>query len=101
MRLVLYRRAAMRTELRIRRKRTSARTAESRRIRGRRSLLRLNLLSDEILRHYPLRRSGDSVIRGCRMPLRVLAHANGNEATNARSKKNRNYNDNDNWVERG
>lgn len=90
-------------ELRIERKRASARATESRRIRGRRSLLRLglSLLSDEILWHRLLRRSGDSAIRGCRTPLRVLAHANDNEAANARSKKNRNYNDNDNWVERG
>ena len=91
------------TELRIGRKRASARATESRRIRGRRSLLRLglSLLSDEILRHRLLRRCICGVIRNRRICLRVFAHANDKEAANARSKKNRNYNDNDNWVERG
>ena len=103
MRLVLYRCATMRAELRIGRKRASTRTAEPRCIRGRRSLLRLglSLLSDEILRHRLLRRSGDSAIRGCRIPLRVLTDANDNEATNARWKQNCNYMDNDEWVARG
>lgn len=90
-------------ELRIGRKRASARTTESRRIRGRRSLLRLglSLLADKILRHRLLRRSGDSAIRGCRIPLRVLAHANDNEATNARRDENRNNNEDENRIERG
>lgn len=82
---------------------TTARTAESRSFQrhGRLLQLGLSLLSDEILRNRLLRRSGDSAIRGCRIPLRVFAHANNNEAANARRKKNRNYNDNDNWVDRG
>lgn len=103
MRLVLYRRAAMRTEPCTRNEGTTARTAESRSFQRHGRLLQLGLspLPDEILRNRLLRRNGDSAIRGCRILLRVFAHANDSEATNARSKKNRNYNDNDNWVDRG
>ena len=103
MRLVLYRRAAMWAELRSGRKRASARATESRRIRGRRSLLRLglSLLSDEILRHRLLRRCICGVIRNRRICLRVFAHANDKKAANARRDENRNNNDDENGIERG
>lgn len=98
MRLVLYRCAAMRTEPCTRNEGTTARTAESRSFQrhGRLLQLGLSLLSDEILRNRLLRRSGDSAIRGCRIPLRVFAHANDNEAANARRKENHHNSNNEN-----
>lgn len=61
--------------------------------------LRLSLLRGITLRHRLLRRNGGSAIRGRHIPLGALTHAYDSEAANARSKKNCNYDDNDNWVE--
>ena len=89
-------------ELRIGRKRASARAAESRRIRGCRDLLRLSLslLSNVILRHCLLRGSGSGAIRSRCTPLGVFAHANDKGAADARCDENRNNNDDENGIER-